>query len=362
MKTDNQADLISVIVPVYNVEKYVVQCLQSILAQTYQNIEVIVINDGSKDGSLELCLPFESDPRVRIINNSNHGLGYSRQIGFDLAKGEFACSFDSDDYLAPDMLEKLYAGITTHNADICVCGRVDLLDEKGKGRTQQKPITDQESVIDVTQERIVSEFRTLSYRVSASDTWNKLYRRRFLTEAKVKFTVPKAYRGTDAQFNNVLLLHCPKYVLLPECFYYHRMFGVSIVRSNSRDLQGSYQFLLQEIMTEAAHLGFLNHSSFQKQIAGIYYSLLYSASFDIAMGCHSFHETNEKLKTVHKRFAEFCNEYPFFMDYSPKDHDKKKFIHGLQKNKLQRTAWKLDAYRNARMIKNRLGGAWNNVR
>ena len=102
-------DLISVIVPVYNVKNYLEKCLDSIINQTYKNLEIILINDGSTDESLDICYMYEKkDKRIKVYNQENHGLSYTRNRGIELARGKYIGFVDSDDVISPFMYEFLY--------------------------------------------------------------------------------------------------------------------------------------------------------------------------------------------------------------------------------------------------------------
>ena len=112
---------ISIIVPVYNVEKHIEKCLDSILEQTLKEIELIVINDGSTDNSLKKIKKYKEDKRIIIINKKNEGLTKTRNIGFKIAKGKYIYNMDSDDYLESNKaLEKLYNKIEKDDLDILV--------------------------------------------------------------------------------------------------------------------------------------------------------------------------------------------------------------------------------------------------
>lgn len=114
-------ECISVIIPVYNVEPYLRKCLDSIAAQTYANLEIICINDGSKDASLSICREYEAkDSRFRVIDQENKGLAAVRNRGIREAACEYLAFIDSDDYIDTDFIEKLYQGLISHDADICV--------------------------------------------------------------------------------------------------------------------------------------------------------------------------------------------------------------------------------------------------
>lgn len=114
---------ISIIIPVYNVEKYIKRCLESILAQTFKDYEVILVDDGSTDKSSEICNEYAlKDSRIKVIHQKNSGASAARNAGLKIAGGEYIGFIDSDDYIAKDMYETLYKLITKYNTDIAICG------------------------------------------------------------------------------------------------------------------------------------------------------------------------------------------------------------------------------------------------
>lgn len=114
-----QRDLVSVIIPVYNVKEYLTECLESVLNQSYSNLEVILINDGSTDKSGEICDYYEkTDERIKVIHKRNGGLSDARNIGLDNCAGKFICFVDSDDYIHRDFIKVLYESLKTNKVDI----------------------------------------------------------------------------------------------------------------------------------------------------------------------------------------------------------------------------------------------------
>ena len=113
--------LISVIVPVYNVEKYLEECLDSILTQTFKDIEIICIDDGSTDSSGKILDDYkEKDERIIVVHDTNHGLGHVRNTGIDMARGKYVCFLDSDDYMEPDTLKNRYETAEKNNCDLVI--------------------------------------------------------------------------------------------------------------------------------------------------------------------------------------------------------------------------------------------------
>ena len=121
---------VSIIVPVYNVEKYLTKCVDSILAQTFQNMEVILVDDGATDKSGELCdVLGKKDSRIRVFHKENGGLSDTRNYGLKVAKGKYVAFIDSDDYIDSHMIECLYNLLITHGADISCCEIMDVYEE-----------------------------------------------------------------------------------------------------------------------------------------------------------------------------------------------------------------------------------------
>lgn len=126
-----QNELISVIVPVYNMERYLERCVRSITAQTYTQLEILLVNDGSTDSSLTLCRQLAAqDQRIRVLTQENHGSSAARNYGIRESAGAYLSFIDSDDYIAPDMMEKLYRTMQTTGLQM-VQGARDEIDENG---------------------------------------------------------------------------------------------------------------------------------------------------------------------------------------------------------------------------------------
>ena len=127
-----QNHLISVIVPVYNVEPYLKQCLDSIIAQTYTNMEIIIVDDGSPDNCPAICdLYAKADNRIKVIHKENGGLSSARNAGLEIAAGEYIGYIDSDDYIAPGMFEKMMLAMSCHsNAGVVTCSFRQLKNEQ----------------------------------------------------------------------------------------------------------------------------------------------------------------------------------------------------------------------------------------
>ena len=132
---------ISVIVPVYNVEKYLRKCIESILNQTFREFELILVDDGSTDSSGKICDEYAlKDSRIKVIHKENGGASSARNAGLDVAKGEYIGFVDSDDWIEMDMYGELYRLIKENNTDISVCGINNIKDIKYKNENLKEKI------------------------------------------------------------------------------------------------------------------------------------------------------------------------------------------------------------------------------
>ena len=182
--------LISVIVPVYNVAKYMDRCMKTVCGQTYKNLEILVIDDGSTDGSSALCDKWAAaDSRIRLIRQPNQGLSAARNTALDVATGEWIAFVDSDDWIERDMYEGLCRVAVENDADIVACGHIREYSKKSKVRSVSdivKTVTPDEAL------KMVVEDRHLQNHV-----WSKIYRRRLFNE--VRFPVGEIYEDSTAK-------------------------------------------------------------------------------------------------------------------------------------------------------------------
>lgn len=173
--------MISVIVPVYNVESYLERCIESILNQTYRNLEIILINDGSTDGSKEICDKYRrKDSRVIVVNQDNKGVSSARNLGLELAKGDYIAFVDSDDYLEKDMYELLINCSNESNADIIVCG---FLQMNSKGEKKESFIKNSSGLIN-SFECMKRYFNDSEIKEIMYAPWNKLFKKEVLRSVR----------------------------------------------------------------------------------------------------------------------------------------------------------------------------------
>jgi len=197
-------ELISVIVPVYNAEKFLESCVQSILTQTHDNLDVILVNDGSYDNSGAICDSFaKQDRRVRVIHKENGGVYSARNAGLDAIKGEFIGFVDSDDTIDADMYIEMFEQITEAGADICVCGYKNYKFSSERFESVRVPYRGKISHKKFWESLIENYSRG---KQCFNPVWNKLYRRTIINGRAFKNTkairFQKRYGVEDAYFND----------------------------------------------------------------------------------------------------------------------------------------------------------------
>lgn len=232
-------DLISVIVPIYNVEKYLDICIESIVNQTYKNLEIILVDDGSLDNCSQICDKWaEKDKRIVVIHKKNGGLSDARNAGLNIATGEYIGFIDSDDWISKSMYEMLIKEMKKYNCDIIECGINYINDENGRIiRTtdcRNKHIFNvDEAMFELVNEKLLHQV-----------VWNKLYRKECINGFLFKFG-----KYNEDEFWTYRIIHKSKKVMcIPNKLYFYRQRGDSIMgnfsEKNLDALESRYERLI----------------------------------------------------------------------------------------------------------------------
>lgn len=226
-----KAPLISVIIPVYNVEKYLVQCLQSVVEQTYTNLEIILIDDGSTDSSPMICDTFaREDERIKVIHQSNGGLSCARNLGLDIMQGDYVSFVDSDDWIDRDMFAKLLGILEEESADIAICSYYWVRGE------HHLPVDNSGKKVVYTRETALKElFRDKIIRNYVCD---KFYKRELFDG--IRFPIGRFYE--DIAITYKLFDKARKIVSIGVPKYYYRVHDNSIV-AKENPIKGYHFFL-----------------------------------------------------------------------------------------------------------------------
>ena len=225
--------LISVIVPVYNVQDYVERCVRSLMNQTYQNLEIILIDDGSTDGSLAVCEKLkEEDVRIKLVSQANQGIGAVRNLGLSLAQGTYLGFVDSDDWIDSDMYESLSKLMVMHQADVVCCSHY----REEEKRTNV--VGESRSILEFSRKEAFEALR--QGRFVLNFLWDKLFRRELFDG----ITFPEKRKFEDLIVSPQWLFKADKVVYLPQPKYHYSVRSGSLTNGiQSSDMNWRYEMV-----------------------------------------------------------------------------------------------------------------------
>ncbi|MGL5357206.1 MAG: glycosyltransferase [Cetobacterium sp.] len=272
---------VSVIVPVYNVEKYLDKCLKSIVNQTLKDIEIIIVNDGTKDNSEEIILKYEKkDKRIKYYKKENGGLSDARNYGLEKSTGEYISFIDSDDFIDSDMLEKMYNNAKENESDIIVCGFKSVY-ESGIKRTEKK------------YDKI--KFKDI---LEISFAWNKIYNHSFLKTLNFRFPVGKHFE--DMYCIPELAIKTSKITSISETPYNYviRENSITTKRDNSKIFDLLEACIYNKNLVELTENKELKKEwiEYSKGIKKIFFSFINNYTFKFKL--KNFNKTIQYLKSL----------------------------------------------------------------
>lgn len=223
-------ELISVIVPIYNVESYVAECIESIQNQTYMNLEIILVNDGSTDASGDICDQYAAyDERIQVIHKENAGVSAARNTGIESANGDYIGFVDSDDYIAPTMYEDMLKLMAEHDLDIIECTAF-----RNNGDTNIEGCNDGSLEIFNRDEALKMAMYDCFVAV-----WSQLYKRRVISD--VRFPVGRKFE--DSAVSYLFIANTKRVGHINRCLYYYRLNPNSTTQT-SFDAKSRWDFVL----------------------------------------------------------------------------------------------------------------------
>lgn len=288
---DQQMPLVSIIVPVYNVENYLKECIDSILMQTYKNIEVILINDGSSDSSGKLCDEYKKkDIRIKVVHKTNGGLSDARNFGLNVCKGEYVSFVDSDDYVSPVFIEIFMQTMLEGNCEIVAMqGGTDFWDE-GIFRPSLAH-TKNECHIDYIEAKIALE-KMLYQQIATGAPFKICHRKVF---ENIKF--PYGYLYEDVATTYKLFLEASNSAIIYGNLYAYRKRKDSIIRQKFNDKKLVALSIFDQLVCDEN----LNEIGLNKAACSRAYAMLYSVFLQIPNGNNDVKKFIwKKLKTVQK--------------------------------------------------------------
>ena len=250
----SQNPKVSLIIPIYNGEKYMAECLKSILCQSFSDFECIVADDGSTDTTLKIINSF-NDPRIKVIHNDHKGSSFARNAGFAISRGEFVIFLDSDDFFHEDMLQIMFQQIVEQDADIVICNykRFDTVTKE----CSEKVLGNREMPTGIFS---ANDIPTLIFNIFSGVPWNKLYRKDFLIKNRLSFDEDLVI-GADSLFVHESLLLAGKIFYIDRCLINYRVNNpgsdVARARNYIPDIASTIDKLHDVIKSHKNHKKFL---------------------------------------------------------------------------------------------------------
>ncbi len=241
---------ISIIVPIYNVKKYLKQCLDSLICQTLLDIEIILVDDGSTDGCFDICESYKKkDSRIIVIHKENGGLVSARKTGLLYARGEYIANVDGDDWIEPKMYERMYQTINTQSVDMVMCGRFENTGEVSQEvyHGLKEGRYDKQALLKQVYPRLISEDTFLELGIIPS-IWDKLFKRELVKKYQMAVD-DTIVMGEDAACVYPCLLNAQSIYIMQECLYHYRQTTSSMIKQiNSSVIERrQYQVLYKSV-------------------------------------------------------------------------------------------------------------------
>ena len=237
--------MVSVIIPIYNTEKYLHQCVNSVLAQTYSDLEIILVNDGSPDKSGDICDEYAAtDNRIIVVHKENGGLSDARNAGLDVATGEYIYFLDSDDYIETDAIERLVLFMESEKADIVCLNKQPFTEESGIKINKEKLI----------RYPVCSGAKNVIFRFQKENEWFpgaplQFYRTAFLKREELRFKKGLLYE--DLLFNGIAYVRAEKVSPINSFLYHYRIRNGSILNRKMTEIDfQSYRICAQGFIDE----------------------------------------------------------------------------------------------------------------
>lgn len=267
---------VSVVVPVYNVEKYLDRCISSIVNQTYRNLEIILVDDGSQDSSPGMCDAWaEKDSRIKVIHKKNEGAGFARNSGMEIASGDYLCFFDSDDCIAPDTVEKACCLAQKEKPDIVIFGAA-VVDQQGNVIGKRIPTSQQYSYHGDAVRTVVlpdlidgNHNKSLINNLSLS-LWSCIFSMELIRRSKWKLVSEREYVSEDSYSLMALYSQINSVVLLPETLYSYYMTTGSLSHSYKEDMHQRLKVFYGKCIELANELNYSDEV--RCRIAGLFLS------------------------------------------------------------------------------------------
>lgn len=294
--------LVTVVLPIYNVEKYLDRCIESVVSQTYEKLEILLVDDGSTDSCPEKCDDWaRKDSRIKVVHKENQGLGMARNTGIENANGEYICFFDSDDYIASDTVEKAYGQAVEDKSDAVLFG-INFCDEKGK-------VTDSFTCplgkVSYANEQVRNFFLPEFIAPDPDGDGVKLfymspcillYSMNVINKCNWRFVSERDIISEDVYSLLSLFKHISKVSVLPEAFYFYCTNEASLSRSYRKDRFEKLCRFYEEAKALCQRLGYSDE--ILRRVSKPYLSFVISALKQESTASDSSKQNKARIKTL----------------------------------------------------------------
>lgn len=276
-------DLVSVIVPIYNASKYLKKTIECIINQSYKNLEIILLNDGSTDDSLSICYEYQSnDSRIIVIDKANSGQGDTRNKGIDLATGKFIFFADSDDFMDLKLIEIAVQGIEDSNSDLYIFNYYHSYEKKDGDRSniEERNFMEGDYILDSDKSRLKFITNIFLNYGCGFEVWNRLYRTNIIKESKIRFPVFKPVIAEDVCFNLFYLMHIHSLKVTNERLYYYLYRQDSSMGADRKMVRLNQYNRLSKCLYD--YLNTINYNYMKENYGAIHIKLLYHELMNVS--------------------------------------------------------------------------------
>lgn len=295
---------VSIIVPIYNVEKYLDRCMQSLLNQTLKEIEIILVDDESPDNCPAMCDEYARlDSRIKVIHKKNEGLGLARNSGLEIVTGEYVAFVDSDDYVSLDMYNELYKLANQYNSDIVSCGHSYELKNKKvyQNDVSSLKVFSGDDLTKVCLDLIASDIVIAKERLYSISVWHAIYSNRIISDNKIRFLSERVVVSEDIPFQVDMLMHARKIVYIPDYFYNYCWNGSSLTKTFVFEKYSRLKTLRELLLHKTRSIDNSTTRVNRAFIANVHYFLQHIV------------EANDSMSLKLKNFKRICND-PIWVD------------------------------------------------
>lgn len=291
---------VSIIVPVYKVERYLDRCLNSLINQSLENIEIILVDDGSPDNCPQICDQYvKLYPHIKVIHKENEGLGYARNSGLEIATGKYIAFVDGDDFVERSMFEKLYDTAIKKDADTVFCGFNFY-----KNESEIVPHQEVESTLIFDNEDIKNKVllnmigappKSLNDRNLFMSVWHSIYSSSIIKENNIQFCSERHIISEDIVFQIDYLTKSKRTIYIPDCLYYYCFNNTSLSRIFRKDRNSKIVTMYKSLMEKAELLKWQEEE--KQRIMRLFIGYSRSAMLDLCLSNLSY---KEKRKILHE--------------------------------------------------------------